>query len=99
MSVRILTTVLFVMCVSGCAAPVITVRLSPPDIQKSQFNVVVRDARLDQQVYMTGISFGSASNIYMLAPEPPVDGALRRFIEETDCPRTADETFKDRSDY
>jgi len=38
------------------------------------------DGRLDKQIYMTGISFNSASHIYLLAAEPSLEVALEHHI-------------------
>lgn len=77
---RIVVAALLVISLSGCAAQVFQVPLSLPDTGKVKFNLKVGDERLDRQIYMTGISFGSASHIYLLTAEPPIEVALERYI-------------------
>jgi hypothetical protein len=75
-----LVLTLIVLFFSGCAARVFAVRLTSPKTVGTTSGVMVRDGRLDQQIYVTGISMGSKANIYLLAPEPPIEVALRQFI-------------------
>lgn len=70
-----------VLSLCGCAARVFDVRLEPPEAIASTTQVSVQDGRLDPQIYMTGISMGSASSIYLLAPEPPLNVTLQKFIQ------------------
>lgn len=65
----------------GCAARVFEVRLAPPEVVAPVADVAVQDARLDPQIYMTGISMGSTSNIYLLSPKPPLHFMLQSFIQ------------------
>jgi hypothetical protein len=68
---------------SGCAARVFTVSLTPPAVPSPDTlgKLVVVDARPDSQIYMTGISFDSSAHLYLLVSEPPLNVALQNFIE------------------
>ena len=77
--VRIAVVALMISFVAGCAAPVFNVPLDTPGVG-AQSGVTVKDGRMDKRVYMTGISWGSASNIYLLTPEPALEVALERHI-------------------
>jgi hypothetical protein len=65
----------------GCAARVFEVRLAPPEVVAPVADVTVQDARLDPQIYMTGISMGSTSSVYLLAPDPSLDFMLQSLIQ------------------
>ncbi len=78
---RTIISLLAFLTLTGCAARVFQVPLVAPQTESSLFRVEVKDQRLDPQVYMTGISMGSQVNIYLLAPEPPLDIALKRMLE------------------
>ena len=65
---------------SGCAAPVIKVNLAYNEAAGSYSSVIVRDGRLDKQIYMNGISFGSASHIYLLEANPPIEEVVQRIV-------------------
>lgn len=77
---RVICTALLTISLSGCAARVFNVPLNLPDSTKDKTNVAVKDGRLDKQIYMTGIDFASASHIYLLTTEPPMEVALERYI-------------------
>lgn len=47
---------------------------------QSPSGLLVRDGRLDKQLYMTAISFSSTSHMYLLRAEPPIEDALERHI-------------------
>jgi len=66
---------------ASCSARVVNVRLAPPQIALTD-EVLVRDRRADPQVYMTAIGIGSTPVlIHLLAPNPPLEISLRRFIQ------------------
>lgn len=79
---RIIFAALVAISLSGCAARVFNVPLNLPDSTKGKTNVVVKDGRLDKQIYMTGISFGSASHTYLLTTEPPMEVVLQRYVSD-----------------
>jgi hypothetical protein len=78
--VQFLLAILAVAVLSGCAARVFRVPLSVPDATEVTSSLLVLDGRMDEQIYMTGISFNSASHIYLLEAEPPLEVALRSYI-------------------
>lgn len=69
------------MSLCGCAVRVFDVSLNTPQDVAAVVKVSVQDDRLDPQVYMTGIAYGSQTNIYLLAPKPPLNVTLQKFIE------------------
>lgn len=76
--------VLLVALLTGCAAPVFQVPLGSPqvDFRTTDRIITVKDGRLDKQIYMTGISFGSASHIYLLTAEPALEAALDAHVRD-----------------
>ncbi len=78
----ILNTLLTILFLFGCAPHAITVSLNVPNIQESQVSVAVKNAQLDQQIYLTEFGFTGTSYIRMLSLEPPMEIALSQFIKE-----------------
>jgi hypothetical protein len=76
---RVIFAALVAISLFGCAARVFNVPLNLPDSTKNKNNVVVKDGRLDKQIYMTVISLG-ASHIYLLTTDPPMEVALEYYI-------------------
>jgi hypothetical protein len=64
------------LSMSGCAPRVLTLDLQPVFLGNVQGPVGVFDARPDPLIYMTSISIGSATNTYILQPDPTVDTVL-----------------------
>lgn len=77
---RILNIALLACLLPSCAAPVFKVPLTLPEGRKVNTNLVVKDARLDKTIYMTGISAGSESHIYLLTSEPAIETALEQHL-------------------
>lgn len=78
--IRKLILAISTLLLFGCAARVVTVQLNAPNLIHKESTVQVKDERLDKQIYMTGISIGAESHIYMLNAEPPLDISLERYI-------------------
>jgi len=71
---------LFLIVLSGCSAPVFKVELVENEVIDSYKGITVRDGRLDQQVYMNGISYDSASHVYLLETNPPIEEVVKRVV-------------------
>ena len=63
----------------GCAAPVYNVDLETADNGARFKNVRVHDKRLDEKVYMTGLSI-AGTHIYMFEVNPPLKTTLEGLV-------------------
>lgn len=85
MRVRLLINCcVLVSLLSGCAVSSFKVNLNKDHVGVTEFSkkVVVKDGRMDNQLYMTGISFGGQVNMYPLTPDPTLSWVLQKNISD-----------------
>lgn len=76
-----ITALFIVLGLSGCTARIFDIHLKYETTETNN-KIIVKDQRLDKQIYMTGIGWDTSSNIYFLKANPSIDEVIRNIVSD-----------------